>query len=101
MPDSTSNRKVRKPSKAVTGLWIALMLLFFVEGLFYTWCRIQCLTVGYGIDDEISRYRTLITARNNLRIELARLKAPARIEAIARTRLGMVMPDSQQTVVLR
>jgi hypothetical protein len=34
-------------------------------------------------------------------IELARLKSPERIETIARTRLGLVMPDAQQTVILR
>ncbi len=100
-PDSTGNRKVRQPRKTMTGLWIALMLMFFAEALFYAWCRVQCVNAGYAIDHETGRHRALFTARNNLKIELARLKAPARIETIARSNLGLAMPDTQQTVVIR
>jgi cell division protein FtsL len=100
-PDSTGNRKRRPPRQTLTGLWIALMLLFFAEALVYAWCRVQCVNAGYGIDHETRRHRALVAARNNLKIELARLKAPERIETIARTRLGLTMPDAQQTVILR
>jgi cell division protein FtsL len=84
----------------MTGLWIVLMILFFAEALFYAWCRVQCVNAGYGIDTETQRYQVLLSARNNLRIELARLKSPERIETIARNRLGLVRPDEKQTVKL-
>jgi len=84
----------------MTGLWIVLMVLFFVEALFYAWCRVQCVNAGYGIDRENGRHQALLKERNTLRIELARLKSPERIETIARTRLGLVMPDVQQKVML-
>ena len=84
----------------MTGLWIVLMVLFFVEALFYAWCRVQCVNAGYGIDRENNRHQALLKERNTRRIELARLKSPERIETIARTRLGLVMPDVQQTVTL-
>jgi cell division protein FtsL len=99
--DSTGNRRLTPPRKTMTGLWIVLMVLFFAEALFYAWCRVQCVTAGYDIDRENSRYQALLKERNTLRIELARLKSPERIETIARTRLGLVMPDVQQTVILR
>ncbi len=97
---STGNRRLKPPRKTMTGLWIVLMVLFFVEALFYAWCRVQCVHAGYGIDRENSRHQALLKERNTLRIELARLKSPERIETIARTRLGLVMPDVQQTVIL-
>jgi len=97
---SARNRKIRPSRKTMTSLWLALMLLFFVEALFYAWCRVQCVNAGYGIDLETRRQRALLTTRNHLQIELARLKAPERIESIARTRLGLVMPNMQQTVIL-
>ena len=97
---STANRRLRPPKKTMTGLWIVLMVLFFVEALFYAWCRVQCVNAGYGIDRENNRHQALLKERNTLRIELARLKSPERIETIARTRLGLVMPDVQQTVTL-
>jgi cell division protein FtsL len=84
----------------MTGLWIVLMVLFFAEALFYAWCRVQCVNTGYGIDRENRRHQALLKERNSLRIELARLNSPGRIETIARTRLGLVVPDAQQTVTL-
>lgn len=98
--DSTRNRKVRPPRKTMTSLWIVLMVLFFGEALFYAWCRVQCVNAGYGIDRGNHRRQVLLKERNTLKIELARLKSPERIETIARTRLGLVMPDAQQTVTL-
>lgn len=97
---SRRNRRLRPPRKTMTGLWIVLMVLFFVEALFYAWCRVQCVNAGYGIDRENRRHQSLLKERNTLRIELARLKLPERIETIARTRLGLVMPDVQQKVML-
>jgi cell division protein FtsL len=97
---NTRNRRLRPPRKTMTGLWIVLMVLFFVEALFYAWCRVQCVNAGYGIDRENSRHQALLKERSTLRIELARLKSPERIETIARTRLGLVKPDVQQTMIL-
>ncbi len=97
---SSRNRRLRPLRKTMTGLWIVLMVLFFVEALFYAWCRVQCVNAGYGIDRENGRHQALLKERNTLRIELARLKSPERIETIARTRLGLVMPDVQQKVML-
>jgi cell division protein FtsL len=84
----------------MTGLWIALMALFFLHGLFYVWCRVQCTNIGYAIERETSRHETLLKVRSTLNIELARLKSPERIETIARSRLGLIMPDAQRTVTL-
>lgn len=98
--DRTKNRRLPPPRKTMTGLWIVLMALFFVEALSYAWCRVQCVNAGYGIDGQTRRHQALIKERNTLKIELARLKSPERIETIARTRLGLVMPDARQTVTL-
>jgi cell division protein FtsL len=97
---SPRNRKTRPPRKTKTGLWIVLMALLFVEAFFYAWCRVQCVNTGYGIDRETRRRQELLKERNTLKIEMARLKSPERIETIAGTRLGLVMPDSQKTVTL-
>ena len=94
------NRKVRPPRRKWTVLWLAVMMIFFGEALFYAWCRVQCVNAGYAIDRETRRHHALLSERNTLKIELARLKSPERIETIARTRLGLVMPDSRQTVTL-
>lgn len=94
------NKKVTPPKKKHTGLWIILMVFLFAEALLYAWCRVQCVNAGYGIDREMRKQEVLLKQRNTLNIEMARLKSPERIEAIARTRLGLVMPDSHQRVML-
>jgi cell division protein FtsL len=91
---------VRPVKKTRTGLWLVLMVLFFIEALFYAWCRVQCVNTGYALDRQTHRRQALLKARNTLNIELARLKSPERIETIARTRLGLNMPDAQQTIGL-
>lgn len=99
-PVPPRNRKRRPPRKSRTGLWLLLMALLFGESLVYAWSRVQCVNTGYAIDRQVQRHQALLKERNTLRIELARLKSPERIETIARTRLGLVRPDSSQTVTL-
>ena len=94
------NRKVRPPRVKRLGFWLAVMGLVFVETLFYAWCRVQCINTGYAIEQEKRRRESLLAERSTLNIELARLKSPERIETIARTRLGLTMPDSRQTMTL-
>jgi cell division protein FtsL len=81
-------RKARNPK--ILAAWLAFMGLFIAELLFYTWSRVQCIQVRYEISE--------ITA--NLKIELARLKAPRRISKIAKEQLGLVAPTSKQHIIL-
>lgn len=93
---------VRKGTRArqQTGIWLILMLFFIVELFFYTWCRVQCIRTGYEISREDRRHQNLITLQNNLRIELARLRSPERIAKIAEQKLGLVMPTSEQMIII-
>lgn len=97
---STVNRKVLPRRKTNAGLWITLMVFLFAETLLYAWCRVQCYTTSVDIDKAQRTYSKLIKQRESFDVELARLRSPERIEAIARTRLGLVMPDSHQRVML-
>lgn len=97
---STRNRKVLPRRKTNTRLWIILMIFLFAETLLYVWCRVQCFNTGIAIDHEMHTRQALVKQRNMLDVELARLRSPERVEAIARTRLGLVMPDAHQRVML-
>ena len=94
------------PSKATQNraqgmktIWLAIMLVFIVELFAYTWCRVQCVRMGYEIATESRTYEQQRTIRKNLAIELARLKAPKRIEALGR-QLGLAPPATRQIVVM-
>jgi len=86
--------------KSTIWVWILVMAAFLGELLFYTWCRVQSVQIGYEIAEAGDYRKKLISYRNNLAIELASLKSPQRIMEIARRRLDMVMPTAEQTIVM-
>ena len=74
-------------------------LLF--SGFGYVWCRVQVVHVGYLLS-EVHRTNTrLLNDNKKLHLELARLKAPERVERIAIEQLGLKHPTKSQIVVLR
>jgi cell division protein FtsL len=87
-------------SAKMVGLCFALMAVFIAELLLYTWTRVQCTQVGYEINQATQTYQQRVTMQNNLKIELARLKSPERIAAIAQQRLGLGVPNPEQIVVI-
>lgn len=94
-----NNRKKTRPP-GFTGIWVMLLLCFIAELFLYTWCRVQCIDVGYEIAKAASREKELETLNKNLKIELASLKSPARIAKIAKNKLGLTPPTPEQTIVI-
>jgi len=95
-------RKTRKKNGDVkkTGIWIIFMAVFIAELFLYTWCRVNCIDVGYEISRETKKQHELIALQNNLKIELASLKSPERISKIAKDQLGLKAPTKSQTIVI-
>ena len=90
---------VRRQARGMKTIWLCIMLVFIAELFAYTWCRVQSVRVGYEIAAENRTYEQQRTVRKNLAIELARLKAPNRIEALGR-KLGLAPPTPRQIVVM-
>jgi hypothetical protein len=80
-------------------LWLGIMGIFLVELLAYTWCRMECVHLGYAIAQETQRLQKLTDIRKNLTIELAHLKSPKRIEELAH-KLGLAPPRADQIVTM-
>jgi cell division protein FtsL len=95
-------RKIRKNNGGVkiTGIWIILMVVFISELFLYTWCRVNCIGVGYDISKETKKQQELIALQTNLKIELASLKSPERIAKIAKDQLGLIVPSKDQTITI-
>jgi len=83
-----------------TGIWIIFMAVFIAELFLYTWCRVNCIDVGYEISRETKKQQELIALQNNLKIELASLRSPERISKIAKDQLGLKAPTKSQTIVI-
>ena len=71
---------------------VGAMTLVVAGALAHTWIRLRALDLGYAIAAESRRLDELVQSERRLRVEVAFLKSPARIEREAR-RLGMRVPD--------
>jgi cell division protein FtsL len=80
---------------------IAVALLFMATALIYVWFRISITNLDYGIAGEMHRRDTLLEENRKLKVEIATLKSPRRIEAIAQAKLGMRYPERDQVIFLR
>ncbi|HUV77418.1 MAG TPA: cell division protein FtsL [Desulfobacterales bacterium] len=95
-------RKTREKTgdMKLTGIWIVFMTVFIAELFLYTWCRVNCIGVGYEISKETQKQHELVALETNFKIELASLKSPERISKIAKNQLGLVTPSQKQTIVI-
>ena len=65
---------------------------------FYGWQHYQWIQNGYRIEAEQKKQLQLAEMQRQLKLERASLRAPARVDAIARRDLGMVLPAPGQLV---
>jgi cell division protein FtsL len=63
-------------------------------GILHVASRSQVVDAAYRLSALEAESRTLALANDRLKLELATLKRPARLEAIARGQLGMAPPDA-------
>jgi len=93
-------KKRKKRNPKMLAACLVFMGLFITELLVYTWSRVQCIQVRYEISELAADQQRLVMLQENLKIELARLKAPQRIASIAKQQLGLVAPTSKQLIVI-
>ena len=92
--------KQKAQSRKMTFIYLGLMLAFIIELLFYTYCRVQSTQVSVDISNERARNAELLSLRDSLKVELARLKSPKRIAKIASQQFDLVLPNSNQIIVI-
>jgi cell division protein FtsL len=103
MKNKSEMKKQKMNRKTIrrTGLSLLLLALFFMELFFYTWCRVQSIGTGYKISHESDQQKQLLMLQSRLKVETERLKSPERIAKIAREKLGLQLPNSEQVIVLQ
>jgi cell division protein FtsL len=99
-PEMATHDSSKNQRSNLLGIWIVLLVLIIAELLFYTWCRVQCTRLGYEMTKDVEANRKQMVLQNSLVLELARLKSPERISAIARQQLKLEPPSHEQMVVL-
>ena len=64
--------------------------------LLYAWQHFQCIEVRYRIEQLESQRSQAAQLNEQLRLEVATLQAPLRVDAIARNQLGLTVPAPSQ-----
>ncbi|HOO90972.1 MAG TPA: cell division protein FtsL [Syntrophales bacterium] len=76
-------------------------LMFMAVILVSVWFRISITNIDYRIAEEMHLRDRLLEENRRLKIEIATLKSPGRIESIARNTLGMDYPERDQVIFLK
>jgi cell division protein FtsL len=80
---------------------LVMALAFIGCSLFYVWSHQQIISLGYEISQATREEQELLQENKKLRLELAALKAPSRIERVALRELGLVNPQKEQMIIVR
>jgi len=88
------------PARAtVTVIMVVAMLV--AASLFCVWSRTEVVRKGYATSELAERIKALSAEHEELRARAASLKSTDRIEALARTELGMRYPEREQIKIVR
>jgi|YelNatPaOPRAMG01_1025707.scaffolds.fasta_scaffold14965_7 cell division protein FtsL len=80
---------------------IICTVLLLAVALIYVWSHVNMTKLEYQLAEEVSRREYLLEEQKRLKGEVAALKAPQRIELIARSRLDMCYPERDQVVMIK
>lgn len=79
---------------------VVLSCLLVALALLLVWQRLRVVQLGYVLSTAAKLERRLEQTNRELKLELATLTAPERLEVMARKRLGLRDPENGQVVVL-
>lgn len=80
---------------------LVVMVLLTLVSLFHVWSRVKVVDLTLQVSEARRMTKEAQQENNQLRLEVASQKAPARIEALAKGQLGMALPSDRQVVVVR
>lgn len=79
---------------------VFLFALFAGVGILHVTSRVLVVDMGYRLSKAETEERALTRENDRLKLELATLKNPARLEKLAKEKLGMAMPSGPLVIAL-
>ena len=104
---SDSVKQNNIPGEEKTAFSINLSSMIFVAvvlmavALLYVWSHVHMTRLEYQVAEEMGTRERLLEEQKKLKLEIATLKAPQRIEVIARDKLQMSYPERDQVILLK
>jgi cell division protein FtsL len=81
-------------------LVIFLLTIFMGSSIGYVWSNFERTQLGYDLSQLKKEEMKLRETNRKLRLELAILKSPGKLEALAIGRLGLKQPSADQIIIL-
>ena len=97
----------RKLEAAIANRWdlfpfiMVVMVLLTLVAIFHVWSRVTVIDLNLQLSESSRILKEQQQEQNRLTLEVASMKNPARVEALAKGELGMDLPTEQQVVVVR
>jgi cell division protein FtsL len=101
-PHAKRERPARKDRPRRRGFFAIIILGVGLIGLvwLHVWLRLQVVHMGYVLSTTSKLQNRLEQENRELKIELAIMTSPDRLESLARRRLGLKQPEKGQVIVL-
>lgn len=80
---------------------VGVMVLVTAVSIFHVWSRVRVIDLNLQISAVNRQFQEMQQENKRLKVEIASLKTPARIEALAKGELGMALPTDQQVIVIK
>jgi len=97
--DADQEKKATPRLKYSVFLFVAFVLM--AVAIAYVWSHIQMTRLEYRVAEEMTLQEQLLEEQRRLKLELATLKSPHRIESIAKASLHMTYPERDQVIVIK
>ena len=100
-----SVRETRVPAKGIDRslvfITLAVAAVCIACALFSVWAHHQVISLGYEISQTNQEEQELLQTNKKLRLEVASLKSPGRIQGTALRDLGFTNPQKDQLIIVR
>jgi cell division protein FtsL len=80
---------------------LVVVIVLMAVALLYVWSHLNMTKLEYQVAEEIGVRERLLEEQKKLKVDVATLKAPHRIEVIARDKLQMTYPDRDQVILIK
>jgi len=80
--------------------YVLIVAALVFLSLLFVWSRIEVVKLGYEISYANKVYQNFNKENQRLKVEVASLKSPSRIEEIAKNKLGLIHPTNEQIIII-
>lgn len=94
LPDKTERCSLTQPRRCLRTECVVSAIIVGLLAMFVTWGSSSIVKAGYELVQARACLTRVEKQNELLRLEMARLKSPQRIQTIATTQLGMIKPQA-------